>query len=43
MLDIGARGIGEMLWTLDQTRSDVRVRPVKAKWASTVRGTMVWV
>ncbi len=35
VLAIGIYGIGEMLWTLDQTRSDVQVHTVKSSWRST--------
>jgi putative tricarboxylic transport membrane protein len=32
VLAIGIYGIGEMLWTLEQTRGDVQVHRVKATW-----------
>jgi putative tricarboxylic transport membrane protein len=37
VLAIGIYGIGEMLWTLDQTRSDVQVHKVSASFRSTIR------
>lgn len=40
VLAIGIYGIGEMLWTLEQTQGDVLVHKVKSSFASVIRGIL---